>query len=352
MNINMRKSLRILLPLVFLTISLSVQNAVAAIVNSRDYITMVGSSTVYPFATIIAEEFGAEDKFKIPTVESIGTGGGFKLFCLGLGYEYPDFADASRRIESGELEKCRKNGVKELIEIKIGYDGIVLANSIDGMKYDLSKEEIFLALAKQVPQNGKLVDNFYQRWSQINPKLPNSKILIYGMPPTSGTRDSFVEMVMNEVCDHKKEYIAAYDNFAIRSKKCKIIRGDDKFIEVGENPNLIIQKLKNNQNALGIFGFSYLAQNRNVIKPVTINGVSPSFETIASNSYKLSRPLFIYAKKQHINMIPGMKEMILAIISKDNIGKDGYLLEKGLVPLTDKELASVRKDTLDQILSK
>ena len=329
-------------------ILLSVKNSLAG--KNRDYMTMVGSSTVYPFATIIAEQFGKDSKFKTPTVESIGTGGGFKLFCSGIGYEYPDFADASRKIEASELKKCHQNGVKDIVEIKIGYDGIVLANSVRGQKYNLSKEDLFLALAEKVPGNGSLIANPYQKWNEINPKLPNSKIIVYGMPTTSGTRDSFIEMVMNESCDHKKEFIAAYSDPATRSKKCKIIRSDAKFIEVGENPNLIIQKLKNDPNALGIFGFSYLEQNNGVIQPAVINGVDPSFKTIADNSYKLSRPLFIYAKKEHINLVPGIKEMIMTIISKENIGNDGYLLEKGLVPLTDKEVTKIRKEVLKAVL--
>jgi phosphate transport system substrate-binding protein len=325
-------------------ILLPIKTSLAA--KNRDYITMVGSSTVYPFATIIAEQFGKDFKFKTPTVESIGTGGGFKLFCSGIGYEYPDFADASRKIEASEVKKCNQNGIKNIVEIKIGYDGIVLANANDGQKYNLSKEDLFLALAEKVPHNGVLIANPYQKWNEINPKLPNSKIVVYGMPPTSGTRDSFIEMVMNESCDHQKEFIAAYKDPSQRSKKCKIIRSDAKFIEVGENPNLIIQKLKNDPNALGIFGFSYLEQNKNSIKAAIINGVSPSFKTIANNSYKLSRPLFIYAKKEHIDLVPGMKEMIMKIISKENIGNSGYLLEKGLVPLTDNEVTKIRKEVL------
>ncbi len=335
--------------LIFFAFCLLVKNSVAASFKNRDYLTMVGSSTVYPFATVIAEQFGNDSKFKIPTVESIGSGGGFKLFCAGIGFEYPDFANASRKIEASELARCNKNGIKNIIEIKIGYDGIVLANAINGAKYSFTKEELFLALAEKIPQNGALITNPYQKWSDINPQLPNSDIVIYGMPPTSGTRDSFIEMVMNEVCDHKQEFIAAFSDSAKRSKKCKIIRSDGKFIEVGENPNLIIQKLRNDKNALGIFGFSFLEQNQNAIQSAAINGVKPLFKTIADGSYKLSRPLFIYVKQEHINLVSGMKEMIMAIISKENLGNEGYLIEKGLVPLTNIELSKIRNEVLQSL---
>ncbi|NBV06688.1 MAG: phosphate ABC transporter substrate-binding protein [Proteobacteria bacterium] len=318
-------------------------------VTKRNHISMVGSSTVYPFAATIAEEFGRNSKikdsqFKTPIVESTGTGGGFKLFCSGVGYNYPDFSNASRLIEKSEIKRCGENGVKEIVEIKIGYDGIVLANSIAGQKYNLTKKQIFLALSEKVPdpKSGKLVENFYQKWSDIDKSLPEVTIAIYGPPSTSGTRDAFVELVMDSVCLEMKEFVESYPDKKIRQKKCHIIRSDGKFIEAGENDNLIVQKLRNDKQALGIFGFSFLEENHELIQAATIDKVMPSFENIASGTYKVSRPLFIYFKKEHLDLILGMREFVKEIISSDTIGVDGYLLQKGLIPLTDLETKKVR----------
>jgi phosphate transport system substrate-binding protein len=313
--------------------------------KSRNYITMVGSSTIYPFATTIAEEFGRNTKFRTPIVESIGTGGGLKLFCSGLGANYPDFSNASRKIEASEIKRCAQNSVTDPLEIKIGYDGIVLSNSTNGSNYNLTKKDVFLALAQKIPQNGILVDNYYQKWSEVNPQLPNNNIVVYGEPSTSGTRDAFSELVMIEACINQPEFITAYGDEKERKKRCQMIRNDGKFIE-SANPNLIIQKLRNNQDAIGIFGYSFLAENINVIKAAVINKVNPSFQTILDGSYTISRPLFIYAKKQHFYLIAGMKEFIKEIINKETIGSDGYLIEKGLIPMTDKELDKVRENVL------
>ncbi len=324
-------------------------------VAARSHISIVGSSTVYPFAATIAEEFGRtaklknskSQKFKTPIVESTGTGGGFKLFCSGIGYNYPDFSDASRRIEKSEIAKCNEHGIKGIVEIKIGYDGIVLANSVAGGKYSLTKKQVFLALAENVPQknndlkSGKLVKNYYQKWSDIDPKLPKVNIAIYGPPSTSGTRDAFVELVMEEACLDIKEFTEAFPDKKIRQKKCHVIRSDGKFIEAGENDNLIVQKLRNDKDALGIFGFSFLEENHELIQAAFIDETLPSFENIASSKYKVSRPLFIYFKKEHLDLIPGMREFVKEIISADTVGPDGYLLQKGLIPLTDLEIKKV-----------
>ncbi len=314
--------------------------------QKRSHIQIVGSSTVYPFAAVIAETFGRDTKFRTPIVESTGTGGGFKLFCSGVGYGYPDLANASRRIEGSELKKCSENGVQNVLEVKIGYDGIVLANVISGTKYSLTKEQIFLALAEKVPAKNKaeLVANPYKKWSDINPKLPQIEIAVYGPPTTSGTRDAFVELVMEEVCKDMPEFIVAFSDSKVRKKKCHMIRSDGKFIEAGENDNLIVQKLKHDANALGILGFSFLEENHSTLQPVTINGIVPSFESIVSGAYPVSRPLFIYAKKEHFVLIAGMKEFVQEIISKNTLGNDGYLLQKGLIPLTDLELKKVRDE--------
>ncbi len=309
---------------------------------------MVGSSTLYPFSAVIAETFGRDTSFKTPVVEATGTGGGFKLFCSGVGYRYPDFANASRRIEKSEIAKCQENGVKEIVEIKIGYDGIVLANSSLGRKYNLTKKQIFLALAARVPQEKtkQLIENNYQKWSEIDPSLPAINIAIYGPPTTSGTRDAFVELVMEDVCMKMPEFASAFPDVKIRKKKCHVIRSDGHFIEAGENDNLIVQKLKNDIDALGIFGFSFLEENHGVIQAAEIDKVMPSFESIVSGTYSVSRPLFIYFKKEHLTLVSGMREFIQEIISKNTVGNDGYLLQKGLIPLTDLEIKKVQDDVM------
>jgi phosphate transport system substrate-binding protein len=315
--------------------------------KERTHISMVGSSTVYPFAAVIAETFGRDTKFKTPVVESTGTGGGFKLFCSGIGYNYPDFSNASRAIKKSEIEKCQENAI-DVFEIKLGYDGIVLANSKAGQDYSLTKEQIFLALAAKVPSaNGnELIDNPYKKFSEIDKNLPNVNIAIYGPPPTSGTRDAFVELVMEDVCTKIPAFKKAFADKKILAKKCHLIRSDGAFIEAGENDNLIVQKLKNDENALGIFGFSFLEENGHVIKSVKINNVTPSFDSIVSGTYAVSRPLFIYGKKQHLNLIAGMREFSKEIVSKNTIGSDGYLMQKGLIPLTNLELEKVRSELI------
>jgi phosphate transport system substrate-binding protein len=315
-------------------------------ISERTHIHMVGSSTVYPFAATIAETFGRDSEFKTPVVEATGTGGGFKLFCSGTGYNYPDFSNASRVIQKSEIEKCAENGIKNVVEIKIGYDGIVLANSISGRNYSLTKEQIFLALATQVPNKdgSKLIDNPYEKWSDIDKNLPNINIAIYGPPTTSGTRDAFVELVMEDSCKTYQAFQNAYPDKKTLAKKCHIIRSDGHFIEAGENDNLIVQKLKNDSDALGIFGFSFLEENHHVIKAAQINNVTPSFESIVSGAYEVSRPLFIYLKREHLVLVKGMREFAYEIISKNTIGDDGYLMQKGLIPLTTIELKKVRDE--------
>lgn len=318
--------------------------------RKRNHIQIVGSSTVYPFTAVIAETFGRDTKFRTPIVEATGTGGGFKLFCSGIGYNFPDFSNASRKIEQSEIQKCAENQISQIGEIKIGYDGIVLANSIEGKKYSLTKSQIFLALAQKVPnKNGQLVDNFYQNWNEIDSTLPNIKIAVYGPPTTSGTRDAFVELVMEDACKDLKEFIAAYPSSKVRAKSCHIIRSDGKFMEAGENDNLIVQKLKNDPNALGIFGFSFLEENHGSIQPASINDVVPTFDSIVSGKYSVSRPLFLYFKKEHFALVDGMREFIKEIISPNTIGKDGYLLQKGLIPLTDLELKKVRDEVMQNL---
>jgi phosphate transport system substrate-binding protein len=306
--------------------------ASAGYAAARDQIQIVGSSTVFPFTTAVAEKLGQGGQFKTPVVESTGTGGGIKLFCGGVGEGTPDFTNASRAIKDSELATCKSAGVTP-VEIKIGFDGIVLSNSKAGAVFDLTKEEIFKALAKNVAVDGKVVANPYVNWSDIDPSLPASKIEVLGPPPTSGTRDAFVELVMHEACQDEVK--------AANEKGCAEIREDGAFIEAGENDNLIVQKLEANPSAIGIFGFSFLDQNADKLQGHKINGVEPSFENIASGEYGVSRSLYIYAKKEHVGVIPGMVEFIAEYTSDAAWGPEGYLADKGLIPLPDADRATV-----------
>ncbi len=309
--------------------------------DAREQIRAVGSSTVYPFVTAAAEAFGKETDFKTPIIESTGTGGGFKLFCAGVGESHPDLSNASRAIKSSERDMCAKNGVADIIEIKLGYDGIVLANTREAPTLSLTKKQLFLALAREVPQNGALVENPYQKWNEIDASLPDSNIEIYGPPPTSGTRDAFVELVMEKACEEFPEFAKRHPDKKERKKACHLIREDGRFIETGENDNLIIQKLVSNPTALGLFGFSFLDQNADKVRGSTINGAEPSFENIADGSYGVSRPLYVYAKSAHINTIPGMGPFLKELVSDKAAGDEGYLSLKGLVPLGAEERAKI-----------
>ena len=315
--------------------------------SSRDHISIVGSSTVYPFATVVAEQFGKTTKFRTPKIESTGSGGGLKLFCAGIGVQHPDITNASRRIKKSECEKCAKNGVMEIVEVKIGYDGIVLANSKKATLMQLSRKDIFLALAKEVPDpkgGEKLVANPYQTWDQVNSSLPENKIEVLGPPPTSGTRDAFVELAM-EGGAKKFDWLTALRK-QDKSKFKAIahtIREDGAYIEAGENDNLIVQKLTANPNAIGIFGFSFLDQNTDRIQGAEVDGVAPTFENISSGDYPVSRPLFFYVKKAHASVIPGMGEYLNEFTSEKAFGPDGYLTDKGMIPMPDDERAKYRR---------
>ena len=327
-----------------LFIAASLLALTAGMAEARDQIRIVGSSTVYPFTTAVAEQFGKTSGMKTPVVESTGTGGGMKLFCAGVGGDNPDFTNASRQIKKGEFEDCVKNGVTDIVEIKVGFDGLTVANSKAGPDLNFTKTQLFLALAKQVPdQDGKLIDNPYKNWSDIDASLPNEKIEVLGPPPTSGTRDSFIELVM----EVGAEGIPALKALKSSDAKAfgnvfKTFREDGGYIDAGENDNLIVQKLEANPQAVGIFGFSFLEENANKIKGAAIDGLAPSYETIASGEYKVARPLFIYAKKQHVGVVPGIAEFVKEYVSDKAIGEDGYLAAKGLVTLPAEEAAKTK----------
>ena len=301
---------------------------VATSASARDQISVVGSSTVYPFATVVAEQLGNRTNFKSPVIESTGSGGGFKIFCSGVGTVTPDFTNASRAIKQKEIDRCKSNGVTP-VEYKVGYDGITISNSKTGHHFDLSKRDISLAVLAQVPVDGKWVPNPYKKWNEINPSLPNQRIDIMIPPVTSGTRDAFVELIMHDFCKKelkmdKKEYKA----------RCTAVRTDGQYVvQMGENDNLIIQKLLDDDKRLGVFGFSFLDQNIDTVQGSRVEGVLPTFETIADGSYTVSRPLFFYAKKEHMEVIPGMKEYIDLFMSESMIGPEGKLSELGLIPL-------------------
>ena len=329
-----------------LTLALS-----APAMAARDYISIVGSSTVYPFATVVAEQFGKTSGMKTPKIESTGTGGGFKLFCGGVGVSFPDITNASRAIKSSEMKTCADNGVKDIVEVKIGYDGIVLANSKSIAPLQLTRKDIFLALAKDVPDPAnpeKLIANPYKTWKEVNSALPNTKIEVLGPPPTSGTRDAFVELAMDVGCDTfpsiksmKKSDEKAY------KAVCQTVREDGGYVEAGENDNLIVQKLQANPNALGIFGFSFLDQNGDVIQGSIIEGQAPTFEAIADGAYPVSRPLFFYVKKAHVDVIPGMTGYLAEFTSDKAWGEEGYLADKGMIPMPAEE----RKKYADDVAS-
>lgn len=295
---------------------------------ARDQIQVVGSSTVYPFSTIVAERFGNRGKFKTPVIESTGTGGGMKLFCQGVGGNTADVSNASRAMKDSEWENCQKNGVTEIIEVAFGNDGIAFANDKKGPKLNLTREQLWLALAEKGPKP--------EKWNEIDASLPDARISVLVPPPTSGTRDAWNSLVMKKGCP---DAVKSADK-----KSCEILREDGAAIEAGENDALIVQKLEANPSAFGIFGYSYLENNRDRIQAAAIEGVEIDIDTIQDYSYPISRPLFFYVKKAHIGVVPGLQEFLDEFTAEDAIGNDGYLLDAGLVPLSDTKRARLQKD--------
>ena len=352
----------------------------AAQAQGRDSVSIVGSSTVYPFATVVAERFGRSTNFKTPKIESTGSGGGLKLFCKGVGAGTPDITNSSRRIKKSEYDDCQANGVTDVVEALVGFDGIAIANSKESAQYKLSRKDIYMALAKDVPGvDGKLTPNPNNTWKDVNSALPATKIEVLGPPPTSGTRDAFAELALGGGAqgvddlkalrgmgaDQVDEIKAMMSKLgiptgvyqALQERKGKAPKGKDIFktvtyavredgayIEAGENDNLIVQKLEANPDAMGIFGFSFLDENGDKVQGAVVDGVAPSFDSIASGDYPVSRPLYFYIKAAHVGKIPGIQEYAIEFTSEKAMGEDGYLPERGLIPLSDDELAQVQAD--------
>ncbi|HJO89128.1 MAG: substrate-binding domain-containing protein [Alphaproteobacteria bacterium] len=317
--------------------------------QARDQIRIVGSSTIFPFTTAVAEEFGITTPFRTPVVESTGTGGGMKLFCAGVGTRHPDVTNASRRIKKSEVEKCVRNGVTDITEVKIGFDGIVLANSLKVPRTSFSLRHIFLGLAKQVPANetgATLQPNPYEKWSDIDSTLPKIKIKVLGPPPTSGSRDAFAELALEGGCKTFSD-LKAMKNSDKNTYKvvCHSIREDGAYVEAGENDNLIIRKLEADTNAFGVFGFSFLDQNQDKVQGSLVNDVSPEFENIADGKYPVARSLYFYVKNAHMDIIPGIEAFVSEFTSDNAMGKDGYLIDKGLIPLGEDE----RKQQIEKL---
>jgi phosphate transport system substrate-binding protein len=333
---------------VLLVTSIPAVNAQAG----RDYVYVVGSSTVYPFATIVAERFGRGSRFRTPKVESTGSGGGFKLFCGGVGVDHPDVSNSSRTIKPSEMEACARNGVSEILEVKIGYDGIVFANAVGAPTVNLTLRDIYFALARLVPGDieGKLVANPNRYWSDVNPALPRLRIEVLGPPPTSGTRDEFVEHAMEGGCNTVPwiRVMAISDPPRYRAV-CHTIREDGAFVEAGENDNLIVQKLEANPDAFGIFGFNFLDQNTEKVKGASIDGIAPGFDSIANASYPISRPLYFYVKKAHVDVIPGLRGFLDELTSDRAWGDEGYLSDRGLITMPIEERNRVASNVRDLI---
>ena len=339
-------------------LALTASVALTSAAEARDQIRIVGSSTVFPFATAVAEEFGKTTDNKTPVVESTGSGGGLKLFCAGVGVDHPDVTNASRRIKSSEVERCAGNGVTDIVEVKIGFDGIVLANARSTAPFSITLQQLFLALAKDVPSESGpsesgpsesgpsesgMVPNPNQSWSDIDASLPAVRIEVLGPPPTSGTRDAFVELAMEGGCKTFPDIKAMKKaDKKVYKSLCHSIREDGVFVEAGENDNLIVQKLEANPSALGIFGYSFLDQNRDKVQGSTINGIAPDFDTISDGSYPVSRSMYFYVKKAHVGVISGIGEYIATFTDEDAWGPYGYLADKGLIPLPDVDREAMR----------
>ncbi|QKF58316.1 substrate-binding domain-containing protein [Aliarcobacter lanthieri] len=339
---NLKKSSMALIASALLVSSLS----------ARDQIKIVGSSTVYPFSSSVAEEFGATTSYPTPVVESTGTGGGLKLFCTGADINTPDIANASRKMKASELKMCQDNGVTDITEALIGFDGIAIAQSSKVQSFNVTKEQLALAVAKEVPsKDGKsLVANPYKKWSDISNNLPNREIIVYGPPKSSGTRDSFEELVLQTVFEKMSVYTDLFKQDEKANKKYKAyseLRTDGVYVESGENDNLIVQRLTKNEAAIGIFGYSFLAENKDKVVGLSIDNISPTVDTIANATYPIARSMYFYIKNQHSKDVPSLKEFTKLFVSEKMLGTDGILTEIGLIPLTDDVRTKARAKVLN-----
>ncbi|MGF1659542.1 MAG: substrate-binding domain-containing protein [Rubrimonas sp.] len=313
---------------------------------ARDQIRIVGSSTVFPYTQAVAEEFANTTGNPAPVVESTGTGGGMKIFCGGIGEGHPDITGASRAMKKSEFDDCVKNGVTEVTEVLIGFDGLSIAQAITAGDLDLTKAQIYMALGAMVPVNGEWAANPYKNWNEIDPSLPSRPILVYGPPPTSGTRDAFVELAMWVGCE-ELDYVKSggFDGDWVE-ENCSRMRQDGPFVEAGENDNLIVQRLVADPTAVGIFGYSFLYENQDTLKAAAVDGVLPSIDAIGDGSYQISRPLYFYTKNAHRGVIPGFAEFVELYVSEESMGPGGFLSERGLVPLNDTRRAAVQQAAL------
>jgi phosphate transport system substrate-binding protein len=308
---------------------------------ARDQVRIVGSSTVFPFSTQVAEQFGKLPGQKTPVVESTGTGGGFQAFCKGVGEAQPDISNASRRIKKSELDECAKNGVS-VTEVPIGFDGIVYAYAASGPQINVTTKELFLASAKTVPVGGQMVANPYKKWNEINPSLPANDIIVYGPAPNHGTRDAVVELVLDAGCDQVPEIKAL--PAADKKKVCNTTREDGAWVDIADAYNVTVDRTLKTPGSVGIIGFGFYDNNRSKLKAMTVNGVEATFDNIASSKYPVARSMYFYIKREHVGVIPGLKEFVAEFTSKKAIGDDGYTVEKGLIPLSKAALEKVQKD--------
>lgn len=308
--------------------------------DMRNQIRVVGSSTVFPYTQAVAEQYAAATGGPSPIVKSTGTGGGIRIFCSGIGLDTPDIVGASRPMKELEYRLCQTNGVTSITEALIGKDGLSLAQSLDGPDIALTNTQLFQALAAEVPVDGAMVANPYARWNEIDAALPDMPIRVFGPPPTSGSRDSFVETVMDKGCAHFAPIAAMPDSQ--RRVVCSRMRQDGPYVEAGENDNLIVQRLRTDPEAIGIFGYSFLFENQDTLRGIPVDGLAPTLETIANNQYELSRPLYLYIKNAHRPVVLGMEAFLSEYVSEDAFGPEGYLAARGLVFLPEDERASVR----------
>ncbi|MFN3823490.1 MAG: substrate-binding domain-containing protein [Pseudorhodobacter sp.] len=317
----------------------------AGAATARDQIRIVGSSTVFPYSQAAAEEFANQNGVAAPIVESIGTGGGFQAFCQGIGEAHPDMTGASRAMKKSEYDLCAGNGVTDITEALIGFDGLSMAVSrANTYDWDMTLGEMYQALGAQVEVNGAWVDNPFKKWSEINPDFPDTDIVVIGPPPTSGTRDAWVEIAMHRGCKQLDFVKAGGFDSAWVNENCSRMRVDGPFIEAGENDNLIVQQLIANQNAIGIFGYSFVYENLDQLKGVKLDGIEPNLETIADFSFPVARPLYFYVKNAHRGVIPNLQEMIEEYISDEALAPGGYLTERGLVPLPEAQRTKMQSN--------